>query len=126
MGVNISYMGTKKELAPSVADVIGIARNGILLDVFSGMCSVGEEVGPNRQVWTNDVQVFSAGVGAALFTSQDEPLEPVQAADIHFGMFDAHRTRISQTFAKSLKAERALLEANDFDTFEHRGLPPEK
>ena len=45
MGINITYMGTKRSLAPAVSEVIADAQRGILLDAFSGMCSVGEAVG---------------------------------------------------------------------------------
>jgi adenine-specific DNA-methyltransferase len=66
MGVNISYMGTKRELAPAVADVVAQAKEGVMLDAFSGMCSVGELVAPARQVWNNDAQAFSAEVARDL------------------------------------------------------------
>jgi adenine-specific DNA-methyltransferase len=81
MGVNISYMGTKVNLAPAVAEVIQHGRWGVLLDAFSGMCSVEEAVGTQRQVWNNDVQVFAAEVARAVFTSVDEPMNPLTAAN---------------------------------------------
>jgi adenine-specific DNA-methyltransferase len=73
MAVNISYMGTKKELAPSVAAVIRQTQRGVMLDAFAGMGTVGEEVAPVRQVWSNDAQLFAAEVGRALFSARDEP-----------------------------------------------------
>lgn len=117
MGVNISYMGTKKDLAPTVAEVIDQAQSGILLDAFSGMCSVGEAVGTKRQVWANDIQLFSSEVAAALFTSRDEPLRPVHIADIHFDKFEENSRILKRRFARSLDAEERLLECGDFETF---------
>jgi hypothetical protein len=70
MGFQLSYMGTKKQTAPAVADVISSAQPGILLDAFAGMCAVGEAVGDRRQLWNNDVQVFASRVAQALFTSK--------------------------------------------------------
>jgi hypothetical protein len=56
MGAGITYMGTKRAIASAVTEVIGQAQPGTLLDVFSGMCAVGEAVGPSRRIWNNDVQ----------------------------------------------------------------------
>ena len=81
MGVEITYMGTKRALAPAVADVIGQAQTGTLLDAFSGMCAVGEAVGPRRVVWNNDVQVFASEVAKALFMSQKPPMSPLEFGD---------------------------------------------
>ena len=117
MSVGISYMGTKKELAPLVAQVIDLAQPGSVLDVFSGMCSVGEAVAPFRQVWANDIQKFASEVATALFTSIDEPLRPVSIADKFFNDFAEHREILSSNFTKSLQEESRLLEAQDFDSF---------
>jgi adenine-specific DNA-methyltransferase len=117
MGVNISYMGTKRELAPAVSDVIAQARDGILLDAFAGICSVAEYVGVGRQVWTNDIQIFASEVAKALFTSVDEPLDAVRTADLLFDGFDAHRERLAQQHCRSLSAEVALLQSTSFGSF---------
>jgi adenine-specific DNA-methyltransferase len=120
MPVNITYMGTKKELAPLVADVIRQCQSGLLLDAFAGMCSVAEQVGTSRQIWTNDIQVFASEVGTALFASRDEPLDPLRTADLHFGAFDQHRAILSKRYALVLDAEGALLECDTFTAFSRR------
>ncbi|MBV9769108.1 MAG: DNA adenine methylase [Bryobacterales bacterium] len=120
MSVNISYMGTKKVLAPAVIDVVASAQSGILLDAFSGMCSVGEAVAPKRQVWANDIQVFSYEVAAALFTSADGPQRPVRVADLHFESFTSHKVLLTHQFTKSLEAEALLLQSKDFTEFSDR------
>src|SRR5438552_9025287 len=84
MGVNISYMGTKRVLAESVSEVVAHAQKGILLDAFSGMCAVGEAVGHSRQIWNNDAQIFASQVAKAIFTSQDAPPSALECAEIHF------------------------------------------
>jgi adenine-specific DNA-methyltransferase len=56
LGVSISYMGTKRDLAPAVCDVISHAQQGTMLDAFAGMCSVAERVATARQVWSNDAK----------------------------------------------------------------------
>jgi adenine-specific DNA-methyltransferase len=117
MSVNISYMGTKKDLAPIVAEVIDQAQAGIMLDAFSGMCSVGEAVGVKRQVWANDIQVFSSEVATALFTSQDEPPRPTYIADILFDEFEKKCHILTIPFRCSLEAEERLLGCDNFETF---------
>jgi adenine-specific DNA-methyltransferase len=117
MGVNISYMGTKRHLAPAVCDVIRHAQKGILLDAFAGTCSVGEQIGLSRQVWTNDIQIFASEVARALFTSRDEPLDAVRTADMLFDEFLARRERLCARHKRSLRVETALLESRSFTTF---------
>lgn len=105
MGVNISYMGTKRELASVVSKTVESAKDGIFLDAFSGMCSVGEAIGTARQVWSNDTQVFAWHVAQALFASHDEPPSVLAAAEILFPRFIAHKNSLSATLTLSLAAE---------------------
>jgi adenine-specific DNA-methyltransferase len=113
-------MGTKRELAPAVVGVVDMAQPGIVLDVFSGMCSVGEALAPKRQIWTNDVQVFAYEVATALFTAADDPLGRVAAADIHFDSYLDHMTLLTSEFSHSMEAEAELLSTEDFDSFQLR------
>jgi adenine-specific DNA-methyltransferase len=117
MGVGITYMGTKRDLAPAVADVIGQAKAGTLLDAFAGMCSVAEAVGPARQIWTNDIQRFAAEIGAALFTSRDEPMSSIATSNLHFDFFSEQRARLENVFAPSLSMEDDMLQCNNFSQF---------
>lgn len=120
MSVNISYMGTKRELASTIADVISHGQTGPLLDVFSGMCSVAEEVGARRQIWANDIQIFSSEVAAALFTTSDEPLSLVLTADKHFTHFQTRVQKLNTLYSGALIAEDKLLESERFTTFTRR------
>lgn len=115
--VNISYMGTKRELAPVVANVIRLAQEGIFLDVFSGMCSVGEQVGATRQVWCNDIQVFSAEVANALFTSHDEPPQLIFIAETIYPNFEKHQQLLTSYFRQSIEAEQLLVDSGSFEEF---------
>ena len=117
VGVNITYMGTKRALVPLVREVIGRAQPGIMLDAFSGMCSVGEFVGPTRQVWNNDIQKFASEVATALFASRQLPLSPLSCGDIHFARFRKQRLLLSQKFPKSLAAEQYLISSETFSQF---------
>jgi adenine-specific DNA-methyltransferase len=69
----VSYMGTKRHLAPIVADLVADSRPGALLDLFSGMCAVGHAVAPSRQIWCNDLQHFAHLVASCQFCSKSDP-----------------------------------------------------
>jgi adenine-specific DNA-methyltransferase len=118
MGANITYMGTKRALAPAVADVIKSAQPGTLLDCFSGMCSVGEAVGEARQIWNNDKQIFASKVAEALFLSRKPPPSPLTCADIHYEGFVAQRGILDRAFQNSVVCEEALLKASSFTALE--------
>ncbi len=122
MGVGISYMGTKRELAGAVADAIAECQEGPLLDVFAGMCSVAETVAPSRPVWTNDAQIFAYRVAAALFTSQHLPRGSQAVADRFHDRFSARLAALVDRFGPALAAEDALLSATTFDDFEGKRL----
>lgn len=117
MGGNITYMGTKRVLASAVADVVQRAQSGALLDAFSGMCAVGESVGPVRQIWSNDAQVFAASVARAVFTSRDIPQSPVTCAKIHAPHFAEQKVRLRESFDASIDVENELLAASSFEEF---------
>lgn len=73
MPLGISYMGTKRALAATVAGRVASSRDGPFLDLFAGMCSVGTAVGTNRAVWNNDLQTFASTVANAFFCSSETP-----------------------------------------------------
>jgi len=108
MGVNITYMGTKRVLAPIVNDVLGHAQAGTMLDAFAGMCSVGEAVGQSRHVWNNDIQVFASEVARALFTSREGPMSPLACGDLYFDDFKSQRDRLVRHFERSVAVEQEL------------------
>jgi len=118
MGINITYMGTKRSLAPIVSEVIAHTQQGTLLDAFSGMCAIGAAVGTARQVWNNDILVFASRVARALFVSTDPPLSPLACGDIHFDRYRIQRDRLARVFRGSLDAEGELLQSETYRGFE--------
>lgn len=120
MGVGISYMGTKRELALTVSEVVATCRPGPILDVFSGMCSVGETIASTRQVWTNDIQVFAFQVAQALFMSQEHPLRSQAIADRYHQNFTEAFQELLSPYEVALEAEDAVLTASSFTEFQNR------
>lgn len=110
MGFDFSYMGTKRQIAPVVADVIAGTQPGPVIDVFSGMCAVGEAIGSIRQVWNNDIQKFCACVAECLFRSEGVVPSPDQAERILFTPFEKNRRILMRRFEQELSHEHRCLQ----------------
>ena len=109
-------MGTKRHLVPNLKEVISSCRQGVFLDVFSGMCSVGRAVASERQVWSNDLQAFSQLVAAIHFCARSVPLSRFEA----LGKTAAHKRskvdELSASFSSLVAAEQRALERSDIDS----------
>lgn len=118
MAVEISYMGTKRALAPTVADVVSQCRDGTFLDAFSGMCAVGGVVSESRQVWANDIQVFAANVAEALFVAPDAVPDPIYAAELVFDTYIDQRAALENIVRRDVDLEIDLHASESFVAFE--------
>lgn len=105
-------MGTKRQIAPLVSDVILAAKRGPVLDVFSGMCSVGQNIGCARQIWSNDIQAFAALVGSALFTSRRGPPSAVRGKRIFLGHYLRNMRTLKRRYGELLAEEEKSLESS--------------
>jgi adenine-specific DNA-methyltransferase len=62
----IKYMGSKTKIIDNVIDVINsVSNNGPLCDLFSGSCTLSNELGNQREIITNDIQNYSSILGYA-------------------------------------------------------------
>ena len=113
MPLQVSYMGTKRNIAARVAAVIKEAPPGPLLDLFSGICAIGSAVAPSRQVWCNDVQVFASTVAEAFFTSPTLPMHFDDAAEAVHEPFLENRRALENRFAAALREEGEALQSKD-------------
>lgn len=113
MPLNISYMGTKRVLAPKVAELVAECPNGPLLDIFSGLCAVGTSVGASRGVWSNDLQHFAWNVAKAFFTSSTLPPTPDDAGDQCLSYFKKNRDALEGLLLTHIKKEDAALTSTD-------------
>ena len=107
----VSYMGTKRHLIPALTDVLSGCRNGVFLDLFSGMCTVGRSVAPSRQVWSNDLQAFSHLVAKTQFCSADTPISrhavPGLVSRSRLSNLEELRAKFSDLFVEEEKALHA-------------------
>ncbi|HKQ25785.1 MAG TPA: DNA adenine methylase [Burkholderiales bacterium] len=109
--LDLTYMGTKRQLSPAIAEIVCAAKKGIALDLFSGMCAIGSAIAPRRQVWNNDIQRFAASVAAALFTPSSQPPRPQIVADRLYEYYRHNHEVLSTRYRQQIEKERATLNA---------------
>lgn len=114
MGPTVSYMGTKRQLARHVAELVDSCKPGPFLDAFSGMCSVGSAVAPRRQIWSNDLQLFSYTVAAAKFCSQDILENELEILDLCSHIYQDNLKWLKASFKKKLARETTALGISDY------------
>ncbi len=113
MPLRVSYMGTKRKIASRVATVIERSPRGPMLDLFSGICSVGCAVAPSRQVWCNDVQIFASTVARAFFTSPSSPMNADVVASISRSLFLQNCYALEKRFSVALRREEIAFQSEE-------------
>lgn len=113
MPIHVSYMGTKRSIAPLVAAVVEDAPRGPLLDLFSGICAIGSEVAPSRQVWCNDIQIFASTVAQSFFTSPYSPIHFDEVAELAHEHYLENYRNLENRFASALRKETNALKSRD-------------
>jgi len=114
VGIAVGYMGTKRYLAEAVSAALERCKDGIILDAFSGMCSVGEAASLSRNVWNNDTQVFASEVAKAFFTSSTPPLSIAQLVVSTFESFNANKEQLKEIYGGPLAVEVESLKSSDY------------
>ena len=115
MTLQVRYMGTKREIAPSVAQIISDGPAGPLLDLFSGVCAIGSAVAPTRQIWSNDAQIFSSTVAKAFFLSQELPPNFDVIADIALPIYKKNYHKLEARYVDLLEQEQDAFNSRNFN-----------
>lgn len=111
--MTISYMGTKRHIAGDVRRLANGCRTGALLDLFSGMCTVGRSVAADRQIWSNDLQIFAHEVAFAQFCSRIEKVN-VDRVAAQVGPLINENIRLCELlFAHELAEEKRAIARSD-------------
>jgi adenine-specific DNA-methyltransferase len=113
MALQVSYMGTKGQLAPMVVEVVSNCNDGPFLDLFSGIGAVGAAISEQRQIWNNDVQIFAGTVARSFFTSQDLPPNPDELQHNALLPFQNNKRALLNRFQKYILKEELLLQKKD-------------
>lgn len=110
---DFTYMGSKKLLAPQIAELVADMADGPFLDLFSGIAAVGSQISTQRPIWCNDVQSFSTLLTGLKFRAA-RPLKTaprlIERATMPFAV---NRTALEATFGKVLAYEERALSNND-------------
>ncbi len=110
-------MGTKRRIAPTIAEITHNLKRGPFLDLFSGVCAVGESIGTERSVWCNDIQVFASTVAKAFFQSKNISLTSIEAADKAYSNFERNKEKLYNRFVKYIDQELEELVTSSPESF---------
>ena len=107
------YMGTKRHLTAQIMELCGKSRDGPLLDLFAGTCSVGRALSPQRNVWCNDAQFFASQLATAIFTSVSLPPNADSIASSWAMPIAAEEIALSEGHVGLAKAESDAVRGQD-------------
>jgi adenine-specific DNA-methyltransferase len=115
---HLRYMGTKRELAPVVANIIAGLPSGPCLDLFAGMCSVAGQVAVSgRTVWCNDVQKYAAVVAESLISAVEGPPSDTTVSKALDPYFLQNMRLLQRRWNGDLTSEMRTLERHDQKSF---------
>jgi adenine-specific DNA-methyltransferase len=115
MTLQVSYMGTKREIAPLVAGLVADAPEGPLLDLFCAICTIGTAIAPTRQIWCNDAQFFAASIAKAFFASRSLPPQFETAADFAYVYYRHNKEVLELRTEHYLYQEDSALQVADIE-----------
>jgi adenine-specific DNA-methyltransferase len=110
MTTSVRYMGSKRSLAPQIAQQISRQHpKSAVLDAFSGMCAVGSELAPRHALLTNDVHAFAEVVARALFVASSDPPTSLIARNDLNSTYSRNRRFLRELVGDRLARESAAL-----------------
>jgi adenine-specific DNA-methyltransferase len=114
--VPIRYMGTKRHLAHHVRRLVDdLKPKGKVVDLFSGMGCVSEELAGLRSVVTNDALEFTAALARARFTGGPRTLSAAQAIERLKQPFRDHVEHLAASLKTRLREEQRALDGTAVD-----------
>lgn len=111
MSATVRYMGSKRDLAPQVLDIVTGKFNtsGTIADLFSGMGAIAMACSKaNRSVVLNDVMMFPA-ITAKAHCLEGSGLHPRKYLKKIYEAFVAHRKLLRKEFSERLQQELLAL-----------------
>ena len=109
----VRYMGTKRHMASHVrAALEGLRPHGRVVDLFSGMGSVVEQLQDVFPIVTNDILSFTAVISRARFTGLPRTAEATEVLTRLRPLYLGQRGELSARFHKQLQEEVAALNSD--------------
>lgn len=110
MTASIRYMGSKRSLAPCIADLISAEHPGAkVVDAFAGMCAVGSALSSRHCVIANDVHAFATTVARALLVAPGEVPTMRECAEDIFPVFLLNWRHLYGSLEKRILEEKEAL-----------------
>ena len=106
-------MGSKKLLAPQIAELVADMAHGPVLDLFSGIAAVGSQIGTQRSIWCNDVQSFSTLLTSQRFRAARAFKTASALIERAKTPFFVNRSALETTFIHVLAHEKRALSSDD-------------
>src|ERR1043166_7723530 len=108
----LRYMGSKRSLAPTIADIISEHHpDATVVDAFAGTCAVGTEVASRHRVFANDIHAFAEIIARTLLVTTVRIPVPSEAWRELKTAFSKNIERLRPAIATRLKEEKAILAA---------------
>jgi adenine-specific DNA-methyltransferase len=106
----LKYMGSKRSLAPMIADVIAETHeDAIVVDAFAGTCAVGTAVADRHRVYANDVHAFAEVIARTLLVTTTRTPLPSEAWKELRRAFDRNMAALTEAIETRLDAEAKIL-----------------
>ena len=106
----LRYMGSKRSLAPMIADIIADAhKNATVVDAFAGTCAVGTAVANRHRVYANDIHAFAEIIARTLLVTTTRTPLPSEAWKELRLVFDRNMTSLADAIGTRLDAESRIL-----------------
>jgi adenine-specific DNA-methyltransferase len=106
----IRYMGSKRSLAPRIADLIRrLSPSAVVIDVFAGTCAVASELARDHYVIANDIHAFAETIARALLVSSSSIPLPTEAWNELRNRYSSNVEVLEPALRGRLAAERRTL-----------------
>jgi adenine-specific DNA-methyltransferase len=106
----LRYMGSKRSLAPTIADIISERHpDATVVDAFAGTCAVGTEIASRHRVFANDIHAFAEIIARTLLVTTVRIPVPSEAWRELKTAFNNNIERLRPAIATRLKEEKAIL-----------------
>lgn len=110
----IRYMGSKRTLAPVIADVIHNAHpSSTVVDVFAGTCAIGTALAPRHRIWANDIHAFAEVIARALLSTAGRVPLPSEAWEELSDSYEKNRLALLRSVNARCSEENDLLKVID-------------
>jgi adenine-specific DNA-methyltransferase len=106
----VRYMGSKKSLAATIADVISTTHTGaVIVDAFAGTCAIGTAVAPRHRVFANDIHAFAEVIARTLLITPGPIPLPSEAWKELREHFDQNKKGLRKATAERIDRESKAL-----------------